>query len=189
LRVVVCRCVKPQRLPPVSVARFVSHPPASTTEREHDLCILAAAKSCVKCVVRCLDGGREPARATESQCYSPLSRALAGRRAFATPSVIRCTRPRRGRRTSADAAPISRRFRCSLCCALLWQRALSAVRAHFARGEPYGGVSSLFTGPSVRMAGGMARVCAWLVIRVASTRGRACLLEHGPRENHTNSTD
>ena len=68
MRVVVCRCAKPHRLSPVSVARFVSHPPASTTEREHDLCILAAAKSSEKCVRRCLDGGgesqREPVRAS-----------------------------------------------------------------------------------------------------------------------------
>ena len=44
-----------------------------------------------------------------------------------------------------------------------WQRALSAVRAHFARGEPYGDVSSLCTCPSARMAAWRG-CCGWRVI-------------------------
>ena len=49
---------------------------------------------------------------------------------------------------SADATPVGASGSCGTAFATpsCWQRALSAVRAHFARGGPCGDVSSLFTG-------------------------------------------
>jgi hypothetical protein len=83
------------------------------------------------------------------------------------------------RRTSRRFRLLRYSFRCALLLATGF--VYRARRAHFARGEPYGDVPSLFTGPSVPVDGGRGswpwRSREWLASAGASDGASECLLE------------